>query len=84
MPLPKLVKLTLAEARQRVVDSFEKQYLQDLLTQHQRRIDRSAAQAGISTRQIHKLLARHGIRKAAYKRPAAKSRSQGGPWGAPQ
>ena len=65
--LPRLADLPLAAARHQAVEDFEKQYLQELLIQNQGRINRSAAQAGISTRQLHKLLVRHKIRKENYK-----------------
>jgi DNA-binding NtrC family response regulator len=64
---PALADLTLAQARQRAVEGFERQYLNELLLRHQGRINRSAAQAGVSTRQLHKLMARHAIRKEDYK-----------------
>ena len=57
----------LADVRQRTVAEAERQYLTELLARHNGRINPSAAQAGISTRQLHKLLTRHGIRKERFK-----------------
>ena len=62
-----LAHLPLSEARQRAVEDFERQYLRDLLERSRGRINRAAEAAGVSTRQLHKLLTRYGIRKEAYK-----------------
>jgi transcriptional regulator with GAF, ATPase, and Fis domain len=58
---------TLAEVRRRAIEKIEKHYLEELLSLNKGRINRSAQQAGISTRQLHKLLSRYGIRKEVYK-----------------
>jgi DNA-binding NtrC family response regulator len=58
---------TLAETRKRAVEEAERHYLESLLTRHGGRIRPSAEQAGISTRQLHKLLTRYGIRKEQFK-----------------
>jgi DNA-binding NtrC family response regulator len=57
----------LAEARRAAVEAFEEQYLMDLLTRNRGRIDHSATEAGISTRQLHKLLLKYNIHKEAFK-----------------
>jgi DNA-binding NtrC family response regulator len=64
------VSLTLTEARRKGIQELEKRYLEELLTLNRGRIKESASAAGISTRQLHKLLTRHGIRKETYKTPA--------------
>jgi DNA-binding NtrC family response regulator len=61
------VSKTLSEARQRAVEELERRYLKELLIRNRGRIKESAMVAGISTRQLHKLLTKHGIRKEAYK-----------------
>lgn len=61
------MELTLAEGRTRCIDGFERQYLTAVLARNHGRIDRSATEAGISVRQLHKLLSRHGIRKEDFK-----------------
>ncbi|MEW5914030.1 MAG: sigma-54 dependent transcriptional regulator [Thermodesulfobacteriota bacterium] len=58
---------SLSEARRRGVEMIERQYLHDLLTQNQGRIDRSARAAGITTRQLHKMMTKYGIRKEIFK-----------------
>ena len=68
--LPVMSDLTLAEARQLAVTDFERQYLKDLLARYKGRMNPSAAAAGISTRQLHKLLSKYDIRKEAYKNPS--------------
>jgi DNA-binding NtrC family response regulator len=37
------------------------------MTKHQGRINRASETAGITTRQLHKLLSKYGIRKEEYK-----------------
>jgi transcriptional regulator with GAF, ATPase, and Fis domain len=58
---------TLAAARSEAVAAAERRYLIELLTTHQGRIDTSAQTAGITTRQLRKLLAKYEIRKADFK-----------------
>jgi DNA-binding NtrC family response regulator len=60
--------LPLAEARRQAIDNFEQEYLKSLMIKHQGRINKSADQAGISTRQLHKLMVRYGLRKEDFKR----------------
>jgi DNA-binding NtrC family response regulator len=70
-PLAPLVRatrgMTLADVRRRCVEEVEAAYLEQVLRQHKGRIDKTAAQAGISTRQLHKLMARHGLDKRTFK-----------------
>ena len=63
----------LEHARKEAVEAVEKAYLIELLRQHEGRIDRSAAAAGIGVRQLHKLLNRHHIDKSQYKHPPSGS-----------
>lgn len=60
--------LSLAEARKRANEAFERQYLKDLLTRHAGSIKKSADGAGVTTRQIHKLMSRYGIQKEDFRR----------------
>ncbi len=62
------LSLSLAETRRKGIDELESTYLQRQLAANQGRIDRTATQAGITTRQLRKLLSRYGIRKEDYKR----------------
>ncbi|MBU2647674.1 sigma-54 dependent transcriptional regulator [bacterium] len=66
--------MTLADMRRQAADQAEYAYLQQLLARHQGKIALSAEEAGISTRQLNKLLHKHGIQKEGYKQK--KSRSQ--------
>lgn len=65
--LPLNTSLTLAQFREVAKENAERQYLKELLADNQGRINNSAQQAGISTRQLHKLLTKYGIRKEEYK-----------------
>jgi transcriptional regulator with GAF, ATPase, and Fis domain len=59
--------LPLAEARRLAVDRFERQYLKSLMARNHGKINRSAQEAGITTRQLHKLMVRYGLRKEDFK-----------------
>ncbi|MBT8341393.1 MAG: sigma-54-dependent Fis family transcriptional regulator [Desulfatitalea sp.] len=59
--------MPLAEARQLALKDFERRYIEDLVTRNKGRINASAAEAGVSTRQLHKLMSKYGIRKEQYK-----------------
>ncbi len=59
--------LTLAEARRRGVEEIERRYLRELMVANKGRIDRSARQAGVSTRQLHNLLTRYSIHKEDFR-----------------
>ena len=61
------ISLPLAEVRRKSVDYLERQYLKEVMTKHQGRINRASETAGITTRQLHKLLSKYGIRKEEYK-----------------
>ena len=55
--------LTLSQARQRGVEDIERNYL----TRHKGKIAESAEVAGISTRQLNKLMNKYGIKKEDFK-----------------
>lgn len=61
------VSKTLAEARRKATEDIEKQYLKALLSVHRGRIKTSAEAAGITTRQLHKLMKKHAIRKEDFR-----------------
>ncbi len=63
--------VTLAEARQKGIEKAERAYLSELLAANRGRIGETARAAGISPRQLHKLMKKHGLRKEAYKRFSA-------------
>jgi DNA-binding NtrC family response regulator len=61
------VTTPLAEARRRGADNVERQYLKEVLRAHQGRIKSTAEAAGITPRQLHKLMKKHGFRKEDFK-----------------
>jgi DNA-binding NtrC family response regulator len=58
---------TLAEVRSKGIENIERQYLTEILTLNKGRINRAATHAGISTRQLHKLLAKYGVKKEDFR-----------------
>ncbi len=60
-------QLTLAEVRQRSIEDIERNYLKDVLDRNKGRINESARDAGISSRQLNKLMNRYGLRKEEFK-----------------
>ena len=58
---------TLSEIREKAIAEIEINYLKNLLGDNRGRINDSAAAAGISTRQLHKLMTKYGIRKEDFK-----------------
>ena len=61
------VNAPLSEVRRRGADEIERQYLKELLSVHNGRIKTTADSAGITTRQLHKLMKKHAIRKEDFK-----------------
>ena len=61
----------LAEVRRQGLEHLERQYLKELLTVHKGRINCASETAGITTRQLHKLLTKYGIRKEDFKQSQA-------------
>ena len=59
--------LTLDKVRNQEVAVVEKKYLQELLTMYKGKINETAKAAGVGTRQLHKLMKKHGIRKEEFK-----------------
>jgi DNA-binding NtrC family response regulator len=57
----------LAEVRSRAVYRAEALYLREQLTVHRGRIEETARAAGISPRQLHRLMLRHGLKKEDFK-----------------
>jgi DNA-binding NtrC family response regulator len=58
---------TLAEVRHKAIENVERHYLKRLMEKNRGRIKESAKDAGITTRQLHKLLTKYGIRKEEFK-----------------
>lgn len=65
---PVNAELTLAQVRRRGIDKIEQTYLKELLTTNRGRIKESAETAGITTRQLHKLMVKYGIKKEEFKK----------------
>eukprot|EP00831_Metopus_contortus_P004149 TRINITY_DN11528_c0_g2_i2.p2 TRINITY_DN11528_c0_g2~~TRINITY_DN11528_c0_g2_i2.p2 ORF type:complete len:550 (-),score=137.30 TRINITY_DN11528_c0_g2_i2:3047-4696(-) len=64
---PVKTSLPLKEARQITIDKFEKQYLSSLLEQCGGVIKNAALRAGVTTRQLNKLMTRHALDKKDFK-----------------
>jgi DNA-binding NtrC family response regulator len=62
--------VSLSEARRKAVLGFERQYLKGLMLRNKGKINQSAHEAGISTRQLHKLMLKYGLRKEDFKNRA--------------
>ncbi|MFC1811430.1 sigma-54-dependent transcriptional regulator [Thermodesulfobacteriota bacterium] len=65
--LPMNSTIHLADARRRAIENFERQYLKELLSRNKGKIKASAHEAGISTRQLHKMMSKYGIRKEDFR-----------------
>lgn len=59
--------LPLAEVRRRGVEEIERCYLKEVLDECGGKINTSAETAGISTRQLHKLMKKYGLQKEEFK-----------------
>jgi len=61
--------LTLAETRNRRVGEIEHGYLRETLSKYNGRIKDTADAAWVTTRQLHKLMKKHRLRKEDFKTP---------------
>jgi DNA-binding NtrC family response regulator len=59
--------LPLSDSRQQAISTFEAEYLKSLMARNRGTINNSAREAGITTRQLHKLMRRYGLRKENFK-----------------
>ena len=64
--VPVSTQIPLSAARQMAVEDFERQYLKELLTANLGRINRSAEIAGITSRQLHKLMQKYHLHKEDF------------------
>jgi len=60
-------RLTIAEARNEGIKDIEQRYLKEVLAKNRGRIKESATAAGVTTRQLHKLMKKYEIRKEQFK-----------------
>ena len=58
--------LPLAEVRRRGIEEIESCYLKEVLSRQKGKINRSAEAAGISTRQLHKLMKKYGLKREDF------------------
>jgi len=58
---------TLAAVRSKAIAETERRYLKQLLVRNKGKINTSAAEAGISTRQLNKLMHKYQLEKSAFK-----------------
>jgi len=58
---------TLAAVRSKAIAETERRYLKHLLVRNKGKINTSAAEAGISTRQLNKLMHKYQLEKSAFK-----------------
>ncbi|MEJ2661343.1 MAG: sigma-54 dependent transcriptional regulator [Desulfobacteraceae bacterium] len=64
--VPVSAQMPLSAARHLAVEDFERQYLKELLTANMGRINRSAEIAGITSRQLHKLMQKYHLHKEDF------------------
>ena len=67
--IPVDATLRLAEVRRIGIAQIERRYIQELLSRNHGRINQSAAEAAVTTRQLHNLMKKYGIRKEEFKHP---------------
>jgi len=59
--------LSIAEVRRKGIEDIERNYLKEQLAQNRGKIQNTAKAAEITTRQLHKLMKKYGIRKEEFK-----------------
>lgn len=57
---------TLAEIRQKAITEIEEKYLREKLTFHKGKINKTADEAGITPRQLHKLMAKYHLKREQF------------------
>ncbi len=58
---------TLAQVRKKGLEEIERRYLRELLFRNKGRINLSAAEAGVGTRQLNKLMHKYNLVKGVFK-----------------
>jgi DNA-binding NtrC family response regulator len=65
--MPLNTDLPLAEARSRIVENFEQEYIKGLLLKTGGKINRTAELAGVGVRQLNKLMNKYGLDKRKFR-----------------
>jgi DNA-binding NtrC family response regulator len=65
--VPLTISDPIGEVRKKAVENIEKQYLTELLSFYKGRMKLSSEKAGITSRQLLKLLTKYGIEKNSFK-----------------
>jgi len=63
----RLTDVPLQQAREKLVEAFEREYLERMLQETQGRIGEAADRAGITSRSLYEKMKRLGLRKEAFK-----------------
>ncbi|MHB9096611.1 MAG: sigma-54-dependent transcriptional regulator [Syntrophales bacterium] len=66
-PISMETRLTLADVRRSAVEEAQRRYLREVLVRNRGRINRTAEAAGITVRQLNKLMRRYGMRKEEFR-----------------
>ncbi len=66
-PLPLDTSLSLEKVRRKAIEDIERNYLREILAKHRGKIRAASENAGITTRQLHKLMTKYGLRKEEFK-----------------
>lgn len=66
--IPLYSQLPIKEARELALETFEVNYLEEVLRQNNGKINDAAEASGIGVRQLHKLMAKYKIEKKNYRR----------------
>ncbi|MFQ5602449.1 MAG: sigma-54-dependent transcriptional regulator [bacterium] len=69
IPTSSLTHLTLVEAKQKLIEGFERKYLLELLHKLHGNVTKIASEAGMTRRNLHRLLKRHGLEADAWRHP---------------
>ncbi len=72
LAMPVDASISLHAFREKAKDEAERVYLKDMLSRHNGRIGPTADAAGITTRQLNKLMTKHNLRKEDFKRERRK------------
>lgn len=65
--VPLSTEMTIADVRRKTLEDIERHYLKETLSANNGRINKTAETAGISSRQLHKLLKKYSINKNDFK-----------------